>query len=553
MTRFDPIAIVGLGGLFPGSGPGASDLDAFWKLVRDGNSAAREVPEGRWVLPPDQATSEERGESDRVNSVRGCFLDAVPSAPEAVAKRLRESGIDLAGLDPLLPLTLFAGDQAYRNGRLDRFEPSRVGAVFGNIVLPTDGSSALGRDTFDAALRDRFPDLATVLDQPLPSHDTVDPRNRYVAGHPATILARGLGIEGGVSTLDAACASSLFALRLAARDLHDGRLDAVIAGGVSRPDCQYTQMGFSQLRAVSRRGVCSPFDADGDGLVVGEGGALFALRRLADAEADGDEILGVLRGIGLSNDVGGSLLAPDSEGQLRAMREAYAQARWSPKDVDLIECHATGTPLGDAVELRSLRALWAEAPKSDGYPAPAAPCVVGSVKSNVGHLLTGAGAAGLTKVLLSFRHETLPPTAAFSTPNAELLPDGTPFRVLAESAPFPRRAKSAPRRAAVSAFGFGGINAHVLVEEWTGASAGSKKRRQKKKNKKKQRSAPMSKKPTSNAEPIAIVGIGGRLPGCTDGNLRSLAATLLGTEVDLPGAVDRGCTTDGRRFGLTSQ
>src|SRR6185369_17364823 len=136
------------------------------------------------------------------------------------------------------------------------------------------------------------------------------------------------------------------------------------------------------------------FDAAGDGLVVGEGAGLFLLKRTADAVAHGDRIYGIIRGIGLANDVGGSLLAPMSEGQLRAMRAAYAQAGWDPRDVDLIECHATGTPVGDATEVASLRELW-----GDARPVGAG-CVIGSVKSNIGHLLTAAGAAALTKVLL---------------------------------------------------------------------------------------------------------------------------------------------------------
>src|ERR1019366_9364818 len=174
------------------------------------------------------------------------------------------------------------------------------------------------------------------------------------------------------------------AIKLACDELQSGRADAMLAGGVSRPDSLYTQMGFAQLRAVSPSGRCSPFDTRADGLIVGEGGGIFVLKRLADARSD--RILGVIRGIGLSNDIGGGLLAPAKEGQLRAMSAAYTQAGWRPDEVGLIECHATGTPVGDAVELRSLQTLW------EGH-APKARAVIGSVKSTVGHLLTGAGAA----------------------------------------------------------------------------------------------------------------------------------------------------------------
>ena len=132
----------------------------------------------------------------------------------------------------------------------------------------------------------------------------------------------------------------------------------MLCGGVSRPDPLYTQMGFSQLRALSARGKAAPLDHRGDGLVVGEGAGMFVLKRLDDALAHGDHIYGVVAGIGLSNDIHGDLLAPSSEGQLRAMRMAYEQAGWSPGDVDLVECHAAGTPLGDAVEIESLKSLW---------------------------------------------------------------------------------------------------------------------------------------------------------------------------------------------------
>ena len=137
---------------------------------------------------------------------------------------------------------------------------------------------------------------------------------------------------------------------------------------------------------------------------------VFVLKRLEDAERDGDSIFGVLVGFGLSNDVEGKLLAPSSEGQLRAMRAAYREAQWDPADVDLIECHATGTPLGDAVEYHSMLALRSET------SAPGRRCVIGSAKSNVGHLLTAAGSAGLTKVLFALREATLPPTANFDQP-----------------------------------------------------------------------------------------------------------------------------------------
>jgi 3-oxoacyl-(acyl-carrier-protein) synthase/3-hydroxymyristoyl/3-hydroxydecanoyl-(acyl carrier protein) dehydratase len=281
-----------------------------------------------------------------------------------------------------------------------------------------------------------------------------------VAGLPAAILARAFGLGGGSYTLDAACASSLYAVKLACDELHSGRADAMLTGGVSRPDSLFTQVGFSQLRALSPSGRCAPFDRRADGLVVGEGAGLLVLKRLADALRDGDRIYGLIRGAGLSNDLKGSLVAPDSEGQMRAMRAAYATADWSPEDVDYIECHGAGTLVGDAVELASLRSLWSESRWDPGQ------CPIGSIKSMIGHLLTAAGAAGMIKTLLAMHHGLFPPTIHFSAAPAGSPLERGPFRVQTEAEPWNRRSAGTPRRAAVSAFGFGGINAHILLEEW---------------------------------------------------------------------------------------
>jgi PfaB family protein len=451
------VAIVGIGGIFPD----APDLTAFWNNIRSAKSATREVPEGRWQLTADAAFDPEPGKADHVYSRRGCFIDAIPPDSELSGVRLEPAY--LKGLDPLYHLLLHAGSRAFDSGVTKPLDRSRIGVIIGNLALPSEKSAELSRSYLGRSFEEK---LLGHANQVAP----VDPLNRYVAGLPAGLLAAALGLGGGCCTLDAACASSLYAIKLAIDELTSGRADAMLTGGLSRPDPLFTQMGFSQLRALSRRGVCSPFDAAGDGLVVGEGAGIFLLKRTKDAVAHGDRIYGVIRGIGLSNDVGGSLLAPLSDGQLRAMRAAYAQAGWQPQDLDLIECHATGTPVGDATEIASLKELWG-AERSGSRQ-----CVIGSVKSNIGHLLTAAGAAALTKVLLAMSEETLPPTANFAAAPAGFELERSPFQVLKTAAPWPRRGDGIPRRGAVSAFGFGGINAHLLVEEWlpeNGASAGA--------------------------------------------------------------------------------
>ncbi|HEY6837947.1 MAG TPA: beta-ketoacyl synthase N-terminal-like domain-containing protein, partial [Geobacteraceae bacterium] len=443
------IAIVGIGAIFPD----APTLGAFWANILAGKASAREVPPGRWLLPPDQAFDPAIGAPDRVISRRGCFIAESPAELDleglSVDRRL------LARLDPLYHYLLHAGRQAFHDGVTAGLDLSRVGVVIGNLALPTESSAAFARATVGRTFAERL-----FAGADAPAIASVEPLNRYVAGLPAGLLASALGLGGGHYTLDAACASSLYAIKLACDELLAGRADAMLTGGVSRPDPLYTQMGFSQLRALSPSGICSPFDARGDGLVVGEGTGIFLLKRTEDAVAAGDRIYGIIRGVGLSNDVGGSLLAPSSEGQLRAMRAAYEEAGWNPHDVDLVECHATGTPVGDVVEFASLRTLWGEEGWQPGT------CVIGSVKSNIGHLLTAAGSAALTKTLLALREKTLPPTAGFGTPPAGMDLAASPFTVLQAPRPWEPRQAGTPRRAAVSAFGFGGINAHLLVEEW---------------------------------------------------------------------------------------
>ncbi len=492
-----PIAVVGLGGLFPQ----APDLDTFQRHIRTRHDASRVAPPGRWVLDPEEAYHPDLA-PDTVYSTRACFVENF--AFDAAGLNLDAD--TLRGLDPLYEMVLHVGRQAFADAATDRLDRRRVGVTLAAIALPTDGASAITSDihgrAFEAAL---LGPAATRTPRPAPLSS---PLNARVTARPASLLAQALGLGGGSCTLDAACASSLVAVKLACDELNAGRTDAMLAGGVSRPESLYTQMGFCQLRALSPSGVCRPFSADADGLVVGEGAGIVVLKRLDDARRDGDTIYGVIRGIGLSNDIAGSLLAANSEGQLRAMREAYRQASWRPDDIDLIECHGTGTPLGDTVEVESLHALWQQASPPVGWRS--GQCAIGSVKSNIGHLLTAAGAAGLIKVLLAVRDRTLPPSANVDSANTSAALDRgqdqtqrpSPFRVQTVAEPWERRSPETPRRAAVSAFGFGGINAHVLIEEEAAPAPAVGAR-----------ATPMSPtrgrlpRPDASTTPVAIVGM----------------------------------------------
>lgn len=476
------IAIVGLGLVFPG----ARTPQEFWTRLTQGRDLAREVPPGRWSLSPLDALSRTPG-PDRVPTLRGCFVDPTPFNAQGL-----QIDPDLLGdLDPLFRMPL----QAARDALADAVEPNlrRTGLVLAAIALPTQRTSALtwevlGRD-FERRLRGSAPPPR------LPAA-----WNTGAVGLSGGLVARALGLQAGAWTLDAACASSLYAVHLACEELLAGRADAMLAGGLSRPDCLYTQMGFSALRALSPSGRCSPFDETADGLLVGEGCGMVLLKRLEDALRDEDRIYGVIRAAGLSNDIEGNLLAPHSAGQLRCMRAAYRAAGWRPEEVQLVECHGTGTPTGDAVEFASLLRMW----EGGGRPGG---CVLGSVKSMIGHLLTGAGIAGLIKVLLSLHHGQRTPQANFRRPGPDIPLAGSPFRILTAPEPWDRRSQDSLRRAAVSGFGFGGINAHVLVEEWDPDRAPVRV----------PRARPEAVAGESDRVPVAVVGM-----ACRFGNVPTL-------------------------------
>ena len=446
----DPIAVVGMAGLFPG----ALDIAAFWSNICAKVDAAAEIRKERWIAPPSVMVSTGL-QPDRAISNRCCLLPDFELNPD---------GIDLppdlvASLDPLHLAALQTARDAVLGSDAPKLNRLRTGIILAALVLPTDASSAFTREIFGPILERGVCGGSYAPPRP-PKPDPTRYFRSRVTSLPAAIVASAFGLGLGGYTLDAACASSLYSVKLACDELRAGRADAMLAGGVARPDCLFTQVGFSQLRALSPSGRCAPFDREADGLVVGEGAGVLVLKRLSDALRVGDRIWGLIRGVGLSNDLRGNLLAPDSEGQLRAMSAAYRSAGWSPSDADLIECHGAGTPVGDGTELASLRRLWGE---SGWRPAQ---CAIGSVKSMIGHLLTAAGAAGIIKTLLAMHHGVLPPTLHFRQPYpGSPLHDG-PFRVQTECDAWHHRAPDLPRRAAVSAFGFGGINAHLLLEEW---------------------------------------------------------------------------------------
>ncbi|MCW1099054.1 acyltransferase domain-containing protein [Streptomyces sp. RS2] len=436
--RFEPIAIVGRGCVLPG----ALDPDGFWENVAAGRTSLTAAPEGRWRLPRHRVMGTVDDHLDRTWTDIGGYVEGFESVFDPEGFLVPSERI--ATLDPLFHWVLHGVRQALTEA--GRTTPlGRGGLILGNLSYPTPTGAAFAEHVWLSAQRPELRDALLTGGR----HPRPDARNRFSSGLPALLAARALGLGAGAWSLDAACASSLYAIKLACDRLHDGTADLMVAGAVSRPDPLYLHVGFCGLSATSRTGRSRPFDRDADGLVHGEGAGFVALARLSDARAAGLPVFGVIRGVGLSNDGRGSgLISPSEEGQVRAMRLAYEAAGVAPESVSLVECHATGTPVGDAVEARGMARVFGAA---DDVP-------IGSAKSNVGHLLASAGVVGLLKVLGAMRSGVRPATLGTRRPLDAL--SGTPLRVLDAAEQW-----AGPRRAAVSAFGFGGTNAHLLLDD----------------------------------------------------------------------------------------
>ncbi|AXG81799.1 type I polyketide synthase [Streptomyces paludis] len=437
--EYEPIAVVGRGCVLPG----ALDPDTFWQNIAAGRGSLSAVPEGRWRLPRSWAMGPVDDHLDRTYSDIGGYVRDFASVFDPSGFRIAPERI--LSLDPLFHWVMYGVRQALAEAGREGPLP-RAGLVLGNLSYPTPLGTSFAEHVWLSAQRRPVRDaLLTGERQVRP-----DARNRFSSGLPAQLAARALGLGAGAWSLDAACASSLYAVKLACDRLHDGTADLMVAGAVSRADPLYLHVGFCGLSATSRTGRSRPFHRDADGLVHGEGAGFVALTRLSEARAAGLPVLGVIRGVGLSNDGrGAGLISPAEEGQVRAMRLAYDAAGVAPGSVSLVECHATGTPVGDAVEARAMARVF----------GASADVPIGSAKSNVGHLLASAGVAGLLKVLGALRTGIRPATLGAERPLDALA--GTPLRVLTAPEPW---AGPGPRRAAVSAFGFGGTNAHLIVD-----------------------------------------------------------------------------------------
>jgi acyl transferase domain-containing protein/NAD(P)H-dependent flavin oxidoreductase YrpB (nitropropane dioxygenase family)/NAD(P)-dependent dehydrogenase (short-subunit alcohol dehydrogenase family) len=449
------IAIVGMSCLLPK----APDVRTFWSNVINKVNAITEVPGERFNV--DLYFDTDRQARDKIYSRWGGFLDDTPFDPI----RYGIPPNALPSIDPMQLLSLVVVDRALGDaGYRDReFPRDKTSVIFGL-------SGGLGDLGINYAVRSA---LAQHLERPpeellnlLPEW-TEDSFAGILPNVTSGRVANRFDLGGVNFSVDAACASSLAAVYIAAQELTSGTSDMVIVGGVDTVQSPFGYLCFSKSQALSPRGTCRTFDETADGIAISEGITMLVLKRLEDAERDGDRIYAVVKGVaGSSDGRGRSMTAPRHEGQVSALRRAYTQAGIRPSTVGLIEAHGTGTAAGDAAELAALSVVFSEdqaAPRS---------CSIGSVKSMVGHTKSAAGVTGLMKAALALYHKTLPPTLNVEKPNAKLREPDSAFFINNEPQPWivptDSGGEEAPRRAGVSSFGFGGTNFHAVLEEYGG-------------------------------------------------------------------------------------
>ncbi len=457
--------------------PGAADLDMYWRNLLAGTDAITDVPEGRWdsdYYRPGSATG--RAVADQVYCRRGGFVDTLAEV-EVTRFGIMPKSVSGTEPDQLIALHVAAAALADAGGEERLPDRQRIGVVLGRGGYLTPGLVRLDQRVRTAGqlvrtLGELLPDLdsgqldriRTAFTERL-GPDSPESAIGLVPNLAASRVANRLDLRGPAYTVDAACASSLVAVDQAVGELAAGRCDVMLAGGVHHCHDITLWSVFSQLRALSPSQRIRPFHRDADGILIGEGTGVVVLKRLADAERDGDRVYAVIRGTGVASDGrAGGLVNPDPGGQASAVRQAWRAAGLDPAaagSIGLLEAHGTATPAGDAAELATLAEVFGRGDAA----------VIGSVKSMIGHTMPAAGVAGLVKAALAVHHGVLLPTLHCDEPNPALF--ATRFRPLEEAEPWDG---GVVRRAAVNAFGFGGINAHVVLEAPAagGAAVGSR-------------------------------------------------------------------------------
>jgi acyl transferase domain-containing protein len=459
-----PVAVIGLGCVMPD----AADPAAFWQNMVQGRLSIRDVPPERWNAADYFST--DRNQPDKTYSKLGAFVGDF----EFDWRKYRIPPVVARQMDANQKWAIEAADQALRDAGYDRkpFDRTRTGVILGNAgggEIRIGNTMRIYYPSFrDALLETR---LVQALDGPQRDELLSDVERRFKAplqsvtedtmpGELANVIAGRISnvfdLVGPNYTVDAACASNAAALEIAVQRLRSGDLDMVLTGAVDASQNVAQFVKFAKIGALSPDG-CFPFDERANGFVMGEGCALFLLKRESEAIRDGDRVYATIRGVGSSSDGRGrSLVAPTIEGQTRAIERAWKDAGLDPAHVDYVECHGTGTRLGDRVELEALQRTYGALRNGGG------PLLLGTVKANIGHLKSAAGAAGLLKTVLALHHGQIPPTIGHRQPIPELAAADARFAVPTRATRWP--SKAGPRRAAVSSFGFGGANFHVIVQ-----------------------------------------------------------------------------------------
>lgn len=460
--QHNPIAIIGMASLFPQS----RNLQEYWDNIVNKIDCITDVPASHWNIDeyydPDPRTTK-----DKTYCKRGGFIPEVDFNPMEFG--LPPNILEVTDVSQLLSLVIAKEAMQDANySELREFNRENVGVVLG---VAQGGQLAM-----PLAARLQYPVWEKVLKSSgLSDEDTqkiVDKiKSAYVNWNEnafpgmlgnvvAGRIANRLNFGGINCVVDAACASSFGALKLAISELTEHRSDMMLTGGVDLDNSVMAYISFSKTPAVSPGDKVKPFDAKSDGMMLGEGIGMILLKRLEDAERDNDKIYAVIKGIGTSSDGRyKSIYAPRLEGQVKALERAYEDAGFAPESIGLVEAHGTGTMAGDPTEFSSLREFFSQDKKQH--------IALGSVKSQIGHTKAAAGAASLIKTALALHHKILPPTINITEPNPKLNIKNSAFYLNTETRPWIRAEGEPPRRAGVSSFGFGGTNYHVVLEEHT--------------------------------------------------------------------------------------
>ena len=439
--KTEPLAIVGIGCRVPG---GVRDLDSFWHLLETGADAITEIPKDRWDVDlyydPDYDTP------GKMVTRQGGFIEGVDLFDA-----------DFFGISPRETVTI---DPQQRILLEVAWESLENAGIAPDSLYGSQTGVFIGISTFDYGLL-HFRDVAV---EKIDAYMATGMTHNAASGRLSYIL----GLQGPSMSIDTACSSSLVAIHQACQSLRSRECDLALAGGVNVILTPELHINFSRSHILAKDGRCKAFDAAADGFSRGEGCGVLVLKRLSDAVAENDRIHGVIRGSAVNQDGRSSgLTVPNGPSQQAVIKKAIANAGIEPSQIQYIEAHGTGTNSGDPIEVQALAAVFEkEKSKED-------PLLIGSVKTNIGHLETAAGVVGLIKLVLSIQHNKIPPHLHFVCPNPHIPWETIPVVVPADGCPWPNTALS--RIAGVSSFGFSGTNAHVIIEEAPDNSTGEKR------------------------------------------------------------------------------